>query len=105
MTAQEEMQHSCATVLIETHSCTSQQSLRCRTSTLCSGKPRWIDPEEAGTNVGVSTSTFLTLVAYLFAITVRLPKVSYVTRMDRCPSDPFGIASVLILNEVQIRVL
>lgn len=40
-------------------------------------------PRNADTNIGVSTSAFLTLVAYLFAITVLLPKVSYVTRMDR----------------------
>lgn len=45
--------------------------------------PRWIDPEQMGTNIGISTSAFLTLVAYLFAITVMLPRVSYVTRMDR----------------------
>lgn len=45
--------------------------------------PRWIAPEETGTNIGISTSAFLTLVAYLFAITVLLPRVSYVTRMDR----------------------
>ena len=45
--------------------------------------PRWIKPEETGTNIGISTSAFLTLVAYLFAITVLLPRVSYVTRMDR----------------------
>ncbi|WP_201766780.1 DUF1254 domain-containing protein [Rhodopirellula sp. SWK7] len=45
--------------------------------------PRWIDPEQIGTNIGVSTSAFLTLVAYLFAITVLLPRVSYITRMDR----------------------
>lgn len=45
--------------------------------------PRWIDPEQVGTNIGVSTSAFLTLVAYLFAITVLLPRVSYITRMDR----------------------
>lgn len=45
--------------------------------------PRWIDPEQSGTNIGVSTSAFLTLVAYLFAITVLLPRVSYVTRIDR----------------------
>jgi len=45
--------------------------------------PRWIDLEQTGTNIGVSTSAFLTLVAYLFAITVLLPRVSYVTRMDR----------------------
>ncbi len=45
--------------------------------------PRWIDPEQTGTNIGISTSAFLTLVAYLFAITVLLPRVSYITRMDR----------------------
>ncbi len=45
--------------------------------------PRWIKPEETGTNIGISTSAFLTLVAYMFAITVLLPRVSYVTRMDR----------------------
>ncbi|PHS02183.1 MAG: hypothetical protein COA78_21780 [Blastopirellula sp.] len=45
--------------------------------------PRWIDPEQTGTNIGISTSSFLTLVAYLFAITVLLPRVSYVTRIDR----------------------
>ncbi len=45
--------------------------------------PRWIDPEQTGTNIGISTSSFLTLVAYLFAIAVLLPRVSYVTRMDR----------------------
>jgi hypothetical protein len=45
--------------------------------------PRWIDPEQIGTNIGIATTAFLTLVAYLFAITVLLPKVSYVTRIDR----------------------
>ena len=44
--------------------------------------PRWIAPGETGTNIGICTSAFLTLVAYLFAITVLLPRVSYVTRMD-----------------------
>lgn len=45
--------------------------------------PRWIDPEQIGTNVGISTTAFLTLVAYLFAINILLPRVSYITRMDR----------------------
>ncbi len=45
--------------------------------------PRWIAPEQSGTNVGISTTAFLTLVAYMFAITVHLPRVSYITRMDR----------------------
>ena len=44
--------------------------------------PRWLDPKESGTSIGISTTAFLTLVAYLFAITVLLPKVSYLTRMD-----------------------
>jgi hypothetical protein len=50
---------------------------------LMSWAPRWIKPEQIGTNVGISTTAFLTLVAYLFAINVLLPRVSYVTRMDR----------------------
>jgi hypothetical protein len=45
--------------------------------------PRWINPDETGTNIGISTSAFLTLVAYLFAVTVLLPRVSYITRLDR----------------------
>jgi hypothetical protein len=50
---------------------------------IMSWMPRWIDPEQIGTNVGISTTAFLTLVAYLFAINVLLPRVSYITRMDR----------------------
>ena len=45
--------------------------------------PRWLDPEDGGTSIGISTTAFLTLVAYLFAILVLLPKVAYLTRMDR----------------------
>lgn len=45
--------------------------------------PRWLDPKEIGTSIGISTTAFLTLVAYLFAITVLLPRVSYLTRMDK----------------------
>lgn len=44
--------------------------------------PRWIDPQQVATNIGVSATAFLTLVAYLFATNVLLPRVSYVTRMD-----------------------
>lgn len=54
--------------------------------------PRWIDPEQVGTEIAISTTAFLTLVAYLFAINVLLPRVSYVTRMDR-----FILLSTLIV--------
>jgi hypothetical protein len=44
--------------------------------------PRWIEPTQIGTNIGVATTSFLTLVAYLFAVAHLLPRVSYFTRMD-----------------------
>ena len=44
--------------------------------------PRWIDPQEIGTNLSISATSFLTLIAYLFASSVLLPPVSYLTRID-----------------------
>lgn len=42
----------------------------------------WIDPMEGGTQIGVATTTMLTLIAFRFAIDVNLPKISYLTRLD-----------------------
>ncbi len=42
----------------------------------------WIDPAEAGTQIGVATTTMLTLIAFRFAIDTSLPKISYLTRLD-----------------------
>ncbi len=42
----------------------------------------WIDPKHLGPQVGLSTATVFTLIAYRFAIGFNLPKVSYFTRMD-----------------------
>jgi hypothetical protein len=42
----------------------------------------WIDPTESGTQIGVATTTMLTLIAYRFAMGGDLPKISYLTRMD-----------------------
>lgn len=42
----------------------------------------WMDPREAGTQISVSITTMLTLIAYRFAIDASLPKVSYLTRLD-----------------------
>lgn len=44
--------------------------------------PRWIEPTQIGTNIGIATTSFLTLVAYLFAVAHLLPRVSYFTRLD-----------------------
>lgn len=42
----------------------------------------WIDPAEASSQISVSTTTMLTLIAYRFAIGASLPRVSYLTRLD-----------------------
>ena len=44
--------------------------------------PLWTDPRQSGSNLAIAATSFLTLVAYLFAIAVLLPRVSYLTRMD-----------------------
>jgi hypothetical protein len=42
----------------------------------------WIDPSQEGTQIGVSTTAMLTLIAYRFAISSSLPAIPYLTRMD-----------------------
>ena len=42
----------------------------------------WIDPSESGTQVSVAITSMLTLIAYRFAVSSDLPKVSYLTRLD-----------------------
>jgi len=42
----------------------------------------WIDPEHAGAQIGVATSSMLTLIAYRFMLGDLLPRLPYMTRMD-----------------------
>ena len=42
----------------------------------------WIDPKEVSTNIAAATTSFLTLIAYRFAIGTFLPKIPYFTRLD-----------------------
>lgn len=42
----------------------------------------WINPTEGGTQIGVSTTAMLTLIAYRFAVSSDLPNIPYLTRMD-----------------------
>lgn len=42
----------------------------------------WIDPRNSGTQIGVATTTMLTLIAYRFAMDQSVPRVGYLTRMD-----------------------
>jgi hypothetical protein len=42
----------------------------------------WIDPRESGTQIGVATTSMLTLIAYRFMVGGQIPAVPYLTRMD-----------------------
>ena len=43
----------------------------------------WIDPSRLEAQIGLSATTFLTLFAFQFAIAALLPKIAYLTRMDK----------------------
>jgi hypothetical protein len=42
----------------------------------------WIDPSQVGPQIGLSTATIFTLIAYRFSLGFTLPKISYFTRVD-----------------------
>lgn len=42
----------------------------------------WLDPQAAGVQIGISTASVFTLVAFLIALRGRLPPLDYLTRMD-----------------------
>lgn len=43
----------------------------------------WIDPHRLEAQIGLSATAFLTLFAFQFAIATLLPRIAYLTRMDR----------------------
>jgi len=60
----------------------------------------WIDPKESGTQISVSVTTMLTLIAYRFAVGSFLPKISYLTRLDS-----FIFASTILVFTALIMVV
>jgi hypothetical protein len=42
----------------------------------------WLDPQAFGVQIGISTASAFTLVAFLVALRGRLPPVPYLTRLD-----------------------
>jgi len=60
----------------------------------------WIDPKNSGTQIGVATTSMLTLIAYRFAIGTHIPKVPYATRLD-----DFIFTSTLIVFLALIQVV
>ena len=60
----------------------------------------WIDPENSGTQIGVASTSMLTLIAYRFAIDTQVPKVPYTTRLDE-----FVLMSTVIVFIVLVQVV
>jgi len=42
----------------------------------------WIDPTQIAVQVGIATTAILTLIAFLFSLEARLPRISYLTSID-----------------------
>ena len=65
----------------------------------------WIDPSNFGVQIGVASTTVLTLIAFLFSLNAILPTVSYLTRMDIFLFCSLGLALLAFGQAVQTAVL
>jgi hypothetical protein len=65
----------------------------------------WIDPSESGTQIGVSTTAMLTLIAFRFSIDGLVPKVSYLTRMDIFILGSTGLVFATLIQAVTTSLL
>ena len=67
----------------------------------------WLDPTVLSTQIGISTSTIFTLIAYNFALSSILPQVSYLTRADLyligCMLLVFGALGEAVVTGVLAR--
>ena len=61
----------------------------------------WIDPKDSGTEIGVATTAMLTLIAYRFAVDTLVPRVSYLTRLDKFI---LGATILVFLSLIQVIV-
>jgi hypothetical protein len=60
----------------------------------------WIEPTDAGTQMGVSVTAMLTLIAYRFAIDGDVPKLPYLTRLDA-----FVLMSTILIFVSMVEVM
>ncbi len=61
----------------------------------------WIDPSQIGPQVGLSTATIFTLIAYRFTLGFNLPKISYFTKMDTF----VFLSTVLVFTALGVAIL
>jgi len=60
----------------------------------------WIDPTNVGSQIGVATSSILTLIAYRFVLAGLLPRLPYMTKMDY-----FILGSTLLVFMALVEVI
>ncbi|WP_018970289.1 hypothetical protein [Rubritalea marina] len=65
----------------------------------------WIDPEQSSTQIGVATTSMLTLIAYRFTIDRLVPAVSYLTRMDEFILSSTILVFITLCEAVTTSVL
>ena len=68
----------------------------------------WIHPSATAPQISVSATSMLTLIAYLFALTGLLPRVSYLTRADYFVVDSMllvflGFVEALVTTSLAVR--
>ena len=61
----------------------------------------WIDPTNAGAQVGVATSSILTLIAYRFMLGNLIPRLPYMTRLDYFT---LGSTALVFLTLVEVII-
>jgi hypothetical protein len=68
---------------------------------LMAGGVFWIDPSHIAPQISLAATSMLTMIAYRFAVSVLVPQIPYLTRLDRFTSA----ASLLILGALLQAVL
>lgn len=65
----------------------------------------WIDPSQLAAQLGVSTASVLTLIAFQFALSSTLPRISYLTRMDQFLLASTGLIFLALAESVLTSTL
>ncbi len=65
----------------------------------------WIDPKQFGTQIGLSATSFLTMVAFIFATSNMLPKLGYVTTLDIYIAGATGFVFVAMVQSLSTGFL
>ena len=60
----------------------------------------WINPVKFGPQLGIAATAMLTLIAFQFALTAILPKLSYFTTMDKLILGSSGLVFLSFVESV-----